>query len=91
VAKIQKQGNGSFGVCMTTEPRPNTGAIFKTPAEKRKSDRSPEYDGNMHVECPHCGRPASAWISAWVKEGKAGKFFSLAFKWKTAATQDETP
>lgn len=64
-------------------PKPNSGSLFKVPDEKRTKETWPQYDGEFLVECPHCGQHQKGWVSAWVKEGKAGKFFSLAFKHKT--------
>mgnify|MGYP003331419363 CR=1 len=65
------------------EPRDDSGNLFRIPAEKRKSDKHPEYEGEFKTICPHCNQPASGWVKAWVKEAKTGsKFFSLAFKFK---------
>ena len=41
--------------------------------DKRHNDRQPEYRG----ECTIDG--VAYRISAWVKEGRTGKFFSMAF------------
>lgn len=65
-------------------PKDNSGSLFKLLPDKRKSDNSPEYEGDVKIVCPHCGAPSLAWIKAWIKEAKTGaKFFSLAFKFKT--------
>ena len=48
-----------------------TGALFKN--DKRENDRHPLYKGS----CEIIGR--KFWISAWLKDGKSGKFMSLAF------------
>ena len=63
---------------MAYEARPNSGTLFKE--TERKSDKHPEYEGEYLVECPHCNASHKGWVKAWVKEGKKGKFFSLAFK-----------
>jgi hypothetical protein len=52
------------------EKRNNSGVLFK--ADKIENERSPQYKGNITVE----GK--DYWISAWVKEGKSGKFMGLA-------------
>lgn len=63
---------------MAYEQKPNTGALFK--AKDRATDRHPEYTGSINID----GK--DYWLSAWVKEGQAQKFFSLAVKPK-----DEKP
>jgi len=40
----------------------------------KQSDKHPEYSGTLNVD------GVDYWLSAWVKEGKNGKFFSLAVK-----------
>ena len=57
---------------MTDEKRDNSGALFK--AKANENPRWPQYEGSVTVA------GVDYWISAWVKEGKSGKFFSLAFK-----------
>ena len=52
------------------EKRDNSGVLFK--ADKVENERSPQYKGNITVG----GK--DYWISAWVKEGKSGKFMGLA-------------
>lgn len=68
---------------MAYETRDNSGALFRIPDEDVKSDKHPQYEGDFKVICPHCQAPSSGWVKAWLKEGKKGKFFSLAFKHKT--------
>lgn len=65
---------------MAYEQRPNTGTMQRVPEEKRTSDKFPEFDGKLSITCPHCNAEQGWWLSAWVKEGKLGKFFSLALK-----------
>lgn len=66
----------------------NSGVLFKNDMEG-KSENFPPYGGSINVE----GR--EYFVSAWVKEGNKGKFFSLAVKPKDAAQQksrrDEPP
>jgi uncharacterized protein (DUF736 family) len=46
----------------------NTAVIFKN--NKKENEKHPDYRGTINVD----GRELE--ISLWVKEGKAGKFFS---------------
>lgn len=48
----------------------NRGTLGKN--RNRKTDKHPEYSGKINIE----GR--DYWLSGWIKEGKDGKFFSLA-------------
>jgi hypothetical protein len=59
---------------MTDYDNTNRGALFKN--TKREKDTHPEYNGTVNIE------GVEYWISAWVKDGKSGKFFSLSFKAK---------
>lgn len=52
---------------------PNSGTIGRN--ERMRPDKNdPEYSGQCEVD----GK--EYWISAWIKEGKKGKFWSLSFK-----------
>ena len=64
------------------DQRENSGALFRIPDQDRKSDKHPQYEGDFSQTCPHCGKQSGGWVKAWIKEGKSGKFFSLAFKFK---------
>lgn len=66
---------------MSYEQRDNSGAIFRNDAERMagKSASFPTHSGNAMIG----GR--EYYISAWIKEGRNGKFFSLAFNPKDAA------
>lgn len=70
---------------MSGEKRDNSGALFK--AKASDNPNWPQYDGNCVID----GR--EYWLSAWVKEGKSGKFFSLSFKpkEKQAPKPDQRP
>lgn len=71
---------------MSGEKRDNSGALFKS--KPNENSNWPQYDGSVTVA------GVDYWISAWVKDGKSGKFFSLAFKPKDAprvATPAPTP
>ena len=50
--------------------RDNSGVLFKS--DKRENERAPHYRGNITVN------GQDYWLSAWVKEGKSGKFMGLA-------------
>jgi hypothetical protein len=62
-----------------TTKRDNSGALFK--AKPSDNPKWPQYEGSCLIG------GVDYWISAWVKEGKSGKFFSLAFKPKEARSQ----
>lgn len=64
----------------TYEAREDSGNLFKIKPEDVKSEKHPQYEGEFKTRCPHCQQASSGWVKAWIKEGKAGKFFSLAFK-----------
>ena len=67
----------------------HTGALFKN--ERKTTPNHPDYTGSVMID----GR--ERWLSAWVKEGKKGKFISVSIgmiKEKVAfkeAGSDELP
>jgi hypothetical protein len=59
----------------------NRGVLFKN--EDKQSDKHPDYKGNINVG----GK--EFWLSAWIKEGKKGKFMSLSVKAKEDRQQKQ--
>lgn len=57
---------------MSYEQKDNSGSIFRN--DRKEKPNHPDHTGTALIN----GR--EYWISAWVKEGKKGKFFSLAFR-----------
>lgn len=67
---------------MAFEPRDLSGIIFRN--DKATSDRHPTHKGSALID------GAEFWISAWVKDGSKGRFFSLAFEPRTRDESAET-
>jgi hypothetical protein len=57
------------------ESKNMSGAIFKNDTSGRP-ENFPGYGGSANID------GVEYWISAWVKDGQKGKFFSLSFKRK---------
>ena len=59
------------------QTRDNSGVLFAN--DKKETDKHPHYKGNITVD----GK--DYWLSAWVKDGKSGKFMGLAVSPKEPA------
>jgi len=52
------------------EKRDNSGVLFKN--DKKEQEKHPDYKGSIMVD------GNEYWLSAWIKDGKTGKFMGLA-------------
>lgn len=57
---------------MTEYDNTNRGVLFKN--DRKQSDNHPDYTGSINID------GAEFWLSAWIKQGKKGKFMSLSVK-----------
>jgi hypothetical protein len=60
---------------MAFEQRDMSGVLFRN-EDKEEGDKRPNATGNCMID------GVEYYVSAWTKEGKSGKFQSLAFKRK---------
>lgn len=68
---------------MAYEPKDNSGALFKN--DKQGIENRPDYRGDIVIE------GTAYYLSAWLKEGKSGKFMSLSATPKTAQAGKPAP
>jgi hypothetical protein len=61
---------------MEQQKRDNSGVLFKN--DKKEQEKHPDYKGSIMVD------GTEYWLSAWIKEGKSGKFMGLAVSPKDA-------
>lgn len=67
---------------MTEYDNTNRGTLFRNNRKEKPSH--PDHNGSINID----GR--EYWLSAWVKEGRNGKFFSLSVKPKDEQKPAET-
>ena len=64
---------------MAYEQKPNSGVLFRN--DRKEKETQPDHTGNALIG------GVEYYISAWVKDGKKGKFFSFSFKPKDESRQ----
>lgn len=57
----------------------NRGVLFKN--DRKEEDNHPDYKGSVNVD------GVEFWLSAWIRDGKNGKFMSLSVKPKEVRQQ----
>lgn len=59
-----------------SEQKNMSGVLFKN--DRKEKDSHPDYTGNAMIH------GQEFWMSAWIKEGRNGKFMSFSFRPKEA-------
>lgn len=67
---------------MAYQQKENSGALFKN--DKEGNENRPDYKGDINIS------GTNYWLSAWLKEGKNGKFLSLSVNVKDAPKLSES-
>jgi hypothetical protein len=62
---------------MADKQHDNSGILFRN--HDKETDKHPDYKGSLTIG------GTEYWLSAWLKDGKRGKFMSLSVKAKDAA------
>jgi len=65
------------------EKKDNSGVLFKN--DKKESEKHPDYKGYLTVN------NQEFWLSAWIKEGKTGKYMGLAISPKEDYQPKQAP
>jgi hypothetical protein len=69
------------------ERRKNEAGLFPNTAHPDKSD----FNGQLDVECAHCGRVTCFWLNGWRKVTKTGgKYLSLSLRPKKVGEHGRT-
>lgn len=66
---------------MAYEKREGSGTLFKN--DRKEQPNHPDYKGDILID------GQEYWLSAWIKEGKSGKFMSLSAKPKEARQESK--
>jgi len=56
---------------MSYQAKPGQGSLFKN--DRKETERHPDYKGSVVLP-----DGTEHWLSAWIKEGKRGKFMSVS-------------
>jgi hypothetical protein len=66
---------------------PNSGIAFRAEGEKKDKWPDLENEGDGSIECPHCKKTVSFYISQYLKNGAKGIFSTFRFKPKNQQPQ----